>query len=62
MLWGTLDAAGWIIALAVGLFTGVVSGLMGIGGGNVMVPASTIRAPTQTVRTIPSEPIRIIDG
>jgi uncharacterized protein len=42
MLWGTLDAAGWIIALAVGLFTGVVSGLMGIGGGNVMVPASTI--------------------
>jgi uncharacterized membrane protein YfcA len=42
MLWGTLDAAGWIIALAVGLFTGVVSGLMGIGGGNVLVPASTI--------------------
>jgi uncharacterized membrane protein YfcA len=30
------------IALAVGLFTGVLSGLMGIGGGNIMVPASTI--------------------
>jgi uncharacterized membrane protein YfcA len=42
MLWGTLSAAGWIVALAVGLFTGVVSGLMGIGGGNVLVPASTI--------------------
>ena len=42
MLWGTLGAVGWVIALAVGLFTGVVSGLMGIGGGNVMVPASTI--------------------
>jgi uncharacterized membrane protein YfcA len=42
MLWGALGAVGWIIALAVGLFTGVVSGLMGIGGGNVMVPASTI--------------------
>ena len=42
MLWGTLGAVGWVIALAVGLFPGVVSGLMGIGGGNVMVPASTI--------------------
>ena len=40
--WGTLDVNGWVIALAVGLFTGIVSGLMGIGGGNIMVPASTI--------------------
>jgi uncharacterized protein len=40
--WGALDLNGWLIALAVGLFTGIVSGLMGIGGGNVMVPASTI--------------------
>lgn len=40
--WGTLDLNGWLIALAVGLFTGIVSGLMGIGGGNIMVPASTI--------------------
>jgi uncharacterized membrane protein YfcA len=40
--WGTLDLAGWLIALAVGLFAGVISGLMGIGGGNVLVPASTI--------------------
>jgi uncharacterized membrane protein YfcA len=37
-----LDLRGWAIALAVGLFTGVISGLMGIGGGNVLVPASTI--------------------
>jgi uncharacterized protein len=42
MLWGSLGLQGWLIGLAVGLFTGVVSGLMGIGGGNVMVPASTI--------------------
>jgi uncharacterized membrane protein YfcA len=42
MLWGSLGLRGWLIGLAVGLFTGVVSGLMGIGGGNVMVPASTI--------------------
>jgi uncharacterized protein len=42
MLWGSLGLQGWLIALAVGLFTGVVSGLMGIGGGNVLVPASTI--------------------
>jgi uncharacterized protein len=42
MNWGTLDATGWLIGLAVGLFTGVVSGLMGIGGGNIVVPASTI--------------------
>ena len=42
MNWGFLDALGWVMGLAVGLFTGVVSGLMGIGGGNVMVPASTI--------------------
>ena len=40
--WGTLDLNGWLVALAVGLFTGIVSGLMGIGGGNIMVPASTI--------------------
>jgi uncharacterized membrane protein YfcA len=40
--WGQLDLNGWLIALTVGLFTGIVSGLMGIGGGNVMVPASTI--------------------
>ena len=40
--WGTLDLNGWLIALTVGLFTGIVSGLMGIGGGNIMVPASTI--------------------
>lgn len=40
--WGQLDLNGWLIALSVGLFTGIVSGLMGIGGGNVMVPASTI--------------------
>jgi uncharacterized membrane protein YfcA len=37
-----LDLTGWIIALAVGLFAGVISGLMGIGGGNILVPASTI--------------------
>ncbi|MDQ3699741.1 MAG: sulfite exporter TauE/SafE family protein [Chloroflexota bacterium] len=42
MNWGTLDATGWMIGLAVGFFTGVVSGLMGIGGGNILVPASTI--------------------
>ncbi len=42
MNWGTLDAIGWLTALAVGLFTGIVSGLMGIGGGNILVPASTI--------------------
>ena len=42
MNWGTLDLTSWLIGLGVGLFTGVVSGLMGIGGGNVMVPASTI--------------------
>jgi uncharacterized membrane protein YfcA len=42
MNWGTLDLWGWLISLAVGMFTGVVSGLMGIGGGNVLVPASTI--------------------
>src|SRR5262245_52626826 len=42
MLWGSLGRRGWLIGRAVGLFTGVVSGLMGIGGGNVMVPASTI--------------------
>ncbi len=42
MNWGFLDLTGWIIGLAVGLFTGIVSGLMGIGGGNIMVPASTI--------------------
>ena len=40
--WGSLDLNGWLIALTVGLFTGIVSGLMGIGGGNIMVPASTI--------------------
>jgi uncharacterized membrane protein YfcA len=40
--WGTLDLTGWLVALAAGLFAGVVSGLMGIGGGNVLVPASTI--------------------
>ena len=40
--WGALDLNGWVIALVVGLFTGIVSGLMGIGGGNIMVPASTI--------------------
>ncbi len=40
--WGQLDLNGWLIALTVGIFTGIVSGLMGIGGGNVMVPASTI--------------------
>ena len=40
--WGDLSLEGWLIALAVGLFTGIVSGLMGIGGGNIMVPASTI--------------------
>lgn len=40
--WGSLDATGWLIALGVGLFTGIISGLMGIGGGNIMVPASTI--------------------
>ena len=39
--WGALDLTGWLIALVVGLFTGVVSGLMGIGGGNIMVPATT---------------------
>lgn len=42
MNWGTLDLTGWMIGLAVGVFTGVVSGLMGIGGGNILVPASTI--------------------
>jgi hypothetical protein len=42
MNWHFLSLDGWIIGLAVGVFTGVVSGLMGIGGGNVMVPASTI--------------------
>jgi uncharacterized membrane protein YfcA len=42
MLWGSLGVQGWIVALVVGLFTGVVSGLMGIGGGNILVPASTI--------------------
>ena len=42
MSWGALDLYGWVVGLAVGLFTGVVSGLMGIGGGNIMVPASTI--------------------
>ena len=42
MNWGHLDLNGWLIALSVGIFTGIVSGLMGIGGGNVMVPASTI--------------------
>jgi uncharacterized membrane protein YfcA len=40
--WGQLDLNGWLIAMSVGLFTGIVSGLMGIGGGNIMVPASTI--------------------
>ena len=40
--WGQLDLNGWLIALGVGLFTGILSGLMGIGGGNVMVPAGTI--------------------
>jgi uncharacterized membrane protein YfcA len=40
--WGDLSLEGWLIALTVGLFTGIVSGLMGIGGGNIMVPASTI--------------------
>jgi uncharacterized protein len=40
--WGGLDLNGWLIALTVGLLTGIVSGLMGIGGGNIMVPASTI--------------------
>ena len=40
--WGQLDLNGWLIALTVGIFTGIVSGLMGIGGGNIMVPASTI--------------------
>jgi len=40
--WGQLDLNGWLIALSVGVFTGIVSGLMGIGGGNIMVPASTI--------------------
>lgn len=42
MNWGTLDLYGWVVALVVGLFTGIISGLMGIGGGNVLVPASTI--------------------
>jgi uncharacterized protein len=42
MLWGSLSLQGWLVALAVGLFTGLVSGLMGIGGGNILVPASTI--------------------
>lgn len=42
MSFGQLDAAGWTIALAVGFFAGVVSGLMGIGGGNILVPASTV--------------------
>jgi uncharacterized protein len=42
MLWGSLSPQGWLVALAVGLFTGLVSGLMGIGGGNILVPASTI--------------------
>jgi uncharacterized membrane protein YfcA len=42
MSWGTLDPIGWVIGIVVGLFTGVVSGLMGIGGGNIMVPSSTI--------------------
>ncbi|HEV2123575.1 MAG TPA: sulfite exporter TauE/SafE family protein [Chloroflexota bacterium] len=40
--WGQLDFNGWLIALSVGLLTGIISGLMGIGGGNIMVPASTI--------------------
>jgi uncharacterized membrane protein YfcA len=40
--WGTLPPAGWFVGLSVGLFTGIVSGLLGIGGGNIMVPASTI--------------------
>jgi len=40
--WGQLDLNGWLIALTVGIFTGILSGLMGIGGGNIMVPASTI--------------------
>ena len=42
MTWGSLDLNDWLLALGVGLVTGVISGLMGIGGGNVLVPASTI--------------------
>lgn len=32
----------WSIAAAVGLFVGVLSGLTGVGGGIVLVPASTL--------------------
>jgi uncharacterized membrane protein YfcA len=42
MSWGTLTPEQWLLGLGVGLFTGIISGLMGIGGGNVLVPASTI--------------------
>ena len=38
----TLTGGQLVVAVLVGLFTGVVSGLMGIGGGNILVPASTI--------------------
>ncbi len=33
-----MTLAGWLVALAVGLLAGTVSGLIGIGGGAVMVP------------------------
>ncbi|MCU0526136.1 MAG: sulfite exporter TauE/SafE family protein [Elainella sp. Prado103] len=33
---------GWILLIGVGLFTGVLSGLLGIGGGLLMVPALTL--------------------
>jgi uncharacterized membrane protein YfcA len=32
----------WIVALAVGAVAGVLSGLLGIGGGAIMVPAMTL--------------------
>jgi uncharacterized membrane protein YfcA len=33
-----MTAAGWLVALSVGLLAGAISGLVGIGGGAVMVP------------------------
>jgi uncharacterized protein len=33
---------GWVILLVLGTFTGVLSGLLGIGGGLLMVPALTV--------------------